>query len=1298
MIANTTANRRIDNIPPLNLFNLRLLATLCFLWVASFGASGVWALTVGEGADDRPESIPVYADAVAYLADTNGEDASRFVTIGDLTLPGYQVREFHRLTGLTNSNLVNTYTNAAAYNADLNRGGYLYATFNGISDPFLVTALQAVSVTDENLGNNDVPPHSEGARFATTAVGDGARALEYDATAVGESALAYGESTAIGQFASALGDKSTALGDHSGAYGDRSLALGRYSHAAGDKSTAVGGHASTYGDDATALGRYTHALGTGSTALGRGAITAKPSIHDTANDDIGTLIECAVSPRFSDQGFIAGCAKFITDEEKADPRYELGTVGFDDLRGEIQTRLIALLDDLSTDRATAVGAYAWAQGDLSTVVGYGSRALGDRSTVVGQRAIATGMRGSAFGQYAMATSQRSSAFGSYAQAHGEGNVAIGANSEAGGLGHVFHHYTTVADYLKGADFRNDYLASPPSGDTYVYELVIIGGSIYRIAELDAISGLSEDNLPATLSGKKYATAVGAYARAQGEYSTVAGFRAQALGDFGTVVGQRAIATGMRGSAFGQYAMATSQRSSAFGSYAQAHGEGNVAIGANSETGGLGPVFHPYTTVADYLEGADFRNAYLASPPSDDTNVYELVIIGGSIYRIAELDAISGLSEDNLPAALAAGKKYATALGFEAEARGERSTAVGTGAVATRDNQIVLGVAARVDDSTTTGVDEFRAASAYTLPGLPAASGRAAQTGPVQLVTTDADGNLATDGGALHRAVGAAGDAADADGSAYARIAKNKQDLEAETTARTSGDVALRAGLTTETTARDALEGKVAVIQTTLENLSSTEGVAVATLDAKVGDTDDEASVGGSAFARIAQNKEDLAAETTARTNDDAALRADLATETTVRTNGDAALRADLETETTARTNDDAALRADLATETTARTNDDAALRADLATETTARTNDDAALHADLATETTARTASDQMLRNDLGTDTDAAAASGSAFAQITHLKNAFESATSEDMAIANAISRATEAQQGVTVVVQKNEVGKIYDESGVKEEVLTVTMDAEGRTIVQLQGNNIREQFASLVATLTERAAPDTVQLGADGNPIGTTTAEFNNLDEGGLASGNRLGYLFEALYGNPRDGIVNSSTTDSDMPTENSVFGRIQQGVLRSTYDAEKGLDTNGNLPGAGGYREAPVIGSGDDTPKTAAGRRVVVQDTNADGTVRLSTVSLDGALSGMDRRVDGLSERLDKGIAMSAALTALPNTTPGNDRYALGLGLGSHSGETAFAMGFSGRFGQSTHFNLGAASSGSGSTTSRAGMSWSW
>jgi autotransporter adhesin len=73
---------------------------------------------------------------------------------------------------------------------------------------------------------------------------------------------------------------------------------------------------------------------------------------------------------------------------------------------------------------------------------------------------------------------------------------------------------------------------------------------------------------------------------------------------------------------------------------------------------------------------------------------------------------------------------ATAVGTHAEASYYNSAAFGSNAVATRDNQQVFGTS----DNT------------YTMSGIASQASRNAQSGKIEFVTSDQDGNLATAGG------------------------------------------------------------------------------------------------------------------------------------------------------------------------------------------------------------------------------------------------------------------------------------------------------------------------------------------------------------------------------------------------------------------------------------------------------------------------------------------------------------------------------------------------------------------------
>jgi hypothetical protein len=73
-----------------------------------------------------------------------------------------------------------------------------------------------------------------------------------------------------------------------------------------------------------------------------------------------------------------------------------------------------------------------------------------------------------------------------------------------------------------------------------------------------------------------------------------------------------------------------------------------------------------------------------------------------------------------------------AAGFNAQAANNNSTAIGAGAVTTADNQMMFGTASET----------------YTTPGITSVTSRSRQSGPLEVVTSDANGNLATDGGAI----------------------------------------------------------------------------------------------------------------------------------------------------------------------------------------------------------------------------------------------------------------------------------------------------------------------------------------------------------------------------------------------------------------------------------------------------------------------------------------------------------------------------------------------------------------------
>jgi len=160
-------------------------------------------------------------------------------------------------------------------------------------------------------------------------------------------------------------------------------------------------------------------------------------------------------------------------------------------------------------------------------------------------------------------------------------------------------------------------------------------------------------------------------------------------------------TGASNSAFGESAMRLN-----------ASGSENVAVGMNSlrqHTSGEGNVGVGYEALTANTAG----NGNTAIGHQANNTV-------ASVLQSTALGASTTASGDS-----------STAVGFRSNASFARSTAIGHTATTTRDDQMALG--------TTT--------STYTMPGVGSAASRAAQSGPTEFVTADAQGNLSTDGGA-----------------------------------------------------------------------------------------------------------------------------------------------------------------------------------------------------------------------------------------------------------------------------------------------------------------------------------------------------------------------------------------------------------------------------------------------------------------------------------------------------------------------------------------------------------------------
>jgi len=91
-----------------------------------------------------------------------------------------------------------------------------------------------------------------------------------------------------------------------------------------------------------------------------------------------------------------------------------------------------------------------------------------------------------------------------------------------------------------------------------------------------------------------------------------------------------------------------------------------------------------------------------------------------------------------------------AFGTGATARGINCTAIGAGANAGFSNSAAFGVGATTTRSNQQAFGTVN--NTYTMAGITSQQSRNAQSGPLQLPTTDSNGNLASDGGATFKAI------------------------------------------------------------------------------------------------------------------------------------------------------------------------------------------------------------------------------------------------------------------------------------------------------------------------------------------------------------------------------------------------------------------------------------------------------------------------------------------------------------------------------------------------------------------
>lgn len=178
---------------------------------------------------------------------------------------------------------------------------------------------------------------------------------------------------------------------------------------------------------------------------------------------------------------------------------------------------------------------------------------------------------------------------------------------------------------------------------------------------------------------------------------------------------------------------------AFGASSSAAGDSseNTAVGAVANAGGTS-AGDPSSFSRNTAIGS-FAQAWGDDLDDDDSGSFNTAV--GTSANASGDESFNTAVGNRADASGDGSRNVAIGDGAQASGAGTSSTAVGAGARATRSNSAAFGanaVATRVNQQSfgTT-------ANTYTMAGIGSAASRAAQAGAVSLVTSDAQGNLAT---------------------------------------------------------------------------------------------------------------------------------------------------------------------------------------------------------------------------------------------------------------------------------------------------------------------------------------------------------------------------------------------------------------------------------------------------------------------------------------------------------------------------------------------------------------------------
>ncbi|VAV99789.1 hypothetical protein MNBD_ALPHA05-282, partial [hydrothermal vent metagenome] len=179
---------------------------------------------------------------------------------------------------------------------------------------------------------------------------------------------------------------------------------------------------------------------------------------------------------------------------------------------------------------------------------------------------------------------------------------------------------------------------------------------------------------------------------------------------------------------------------------------SIAVGANSTASGRDSIAVGMFSTASVQDSTAVGQSSLASGFLSTAVGENSAASGPNSTALGSRSSASGDFSAALGTFSTASGQSSTALGTAAEASGDNSIAIGMSAAATHVNSMAfgVGVATTSDNQIALGTET----NTLTVTGITSAASLAAQGSVTGLVTTDASGNLASDGGALQTQVNA----------------------------------------------------------------------------------------------------------------------------------------------------------------------------------------------------------------------------------------------------------------------------------------------------------------------------------------------------------------------------------------------------------------------------------------------------------------------------------------------------------------------------------------------------------------